>query len=223
MRVKICGIRNEADIEVVVKSDADAAGFLVGQLHPSPDFILPSTAARLSKHLPPYITPVIVTHLNEAEQINEIIYKTGIKTIQLHGGISLEELEKLFKLMPDSTKLIFATHVVSNRLEPDNYDDFLPMVDAMLLDSHNRVDGSVGGTGMIHNWRVSAGIVNNCPKPVILAGGLGPDNVAEAVKTVRPYAVDANSGLKAGDGSRSLEACRNFVQNAKAAALELNR
>jgi phosphoribosylanthranilate isomerase len=95
MRIKICGIKTEADVELVIKSGADAAGLLVGQLHTSTDFILPSTALRLSGLLPPYITPVIVTHLVDAVSILDIVKKTGITTLQLHGGSSSEEVRKI--------------------------------------------------------------------------------------------------------------------------------
>lgn len=222
MRIKICGIRNEADIKVAVESGADAAGFLIGQLHASHDFILPGTAARLADHLPPYITPVIVTHLVKAETIIEIVRKTGITTVQLHGGSPLDEVKKLSGFMPLNGKLILASYIIRGKLEPD-LDEFYPFIDAILLDSYNKTTGQVGGTGRIHDWNKSSEIVKSCFVPVILAGGLNPDNVAKAVKVVKPYAVDANSGLKnKGSGrSLSLELCRAFVKNARLAFLNL--
>lgn len=222
MRIKICGIRNEADIKVVVESGADAAGFLIGQLHASHDFILPSTAARLAGHLPPYITPVIVTHLVQAATIIEIVKKTGIITVQLHGGTSLDEVKKLSGLMPLNGKLIFASHIIRGKLEPA-LDDFYPLIDAVLLDSYNKTTGQVGGTGRVHDWNKSSEIVKNCPLPVILAGGLNPVNVAKAVQIVKPYGVDANSGLKNKGGGRSPELCRAFVKNARIAFLNLTK
>lgn len=220
MRVKLCGIRRQEDLAAVVAADADAAGFLVGQLHASDDFILPSTAARLAGQLPPYITPVLVTHLTRAEEIAVLVEKSGIGTVQLHGGVRLGEVRKLHDQLPLGAKLILAVHVVGGRLEPEP-EDFYPLVGAILLDSCNRVTGQTGGTGRVHDWKASAAFVKHCPRPVVLAGGLNPDNVAEAIRTVRPFGVDANTGLKGEGGGRDSGKCRAFVVNAKAAAAEL--
>jgi phosphoribosylanthranilate isomerase len=214
MRVKICGIKNENDVQTVIKSDADAAGFLVGQVHASKDFILPSTAARLADSLPPYITPVLVTHLTDPEEIMELVMKTGITTVQLHGGSSVKDVKKLRDLMPLNSKLVLAAYIKNKRCTPE-LEEYYPFIDAVLLDSYNEEKGQVGGTGKIHDWELSSEIVAMSPLPVILAGGLNPSNVADAVRTVKPFAVDANSGLKDESDGRSLEKCIEFVRNAK--------
>lgn len=219
MRVKICGVRNEPDVAVAVKSGASAVGFLVGQVHASPDFILPSTASRLVALLPPFITPVIVTHLTEPESIMEIVLKTGVTTIQLHGGSAVPQVKKLSEIMPLNSKLILAAHILDNACSPE-LDDYYPFINAVLLDSYNKKESMSGGSGVIHNWDISAEIVKNCPLPVILSGGLHGENVAEAIRIVRPYAVDANSNLKAEDGSRSLSKCRAFAAAARSAFAE---
>lgn len=215
MRVKLCGIRQEKDLAAVVAADADAAGFLVGQLHASDDFILPSTAARLASQLPPYIAPVLVTHLRRAADIASLVAKTGIRTVQLHGGVTFDEVRALRDSLPLNSKVILAVHVVDATLDPQP-EEFYPLVDAILLDSRDRATGQVGGTGRVHDWHVSADLVGRCPRPVILAGGLNPGNVAQAIRAVRPFAVDANSGLKGEDGARDPEKCRAFVALAKA-------
>ena len=217
MRVKLCGIRHEADLAAVVAADADAAGFLVGQLHASNDFILPSTAARLAGQLPPSISPVLVTHLLRASEIAQLVAKTGILTVQLHGGVKFCEVRKLRDKLPLNGKLILAVHVVDGTLDPEP-EEFYPLIDAILLDSRNRATGQVGGTGRVHDWNTSAALVKRCPRPIILAGGLTPDNVAEAVRAVRPFAVDANTGLKGEADARDPGKCLAFVANAKAAA-----
>ena len=83
MRVKVCGIKTEQELETAVSAGADAVGFLVGQVHASHDFILASTAARLVRMLPPYVVPVLVTHLTKPETILELAEQTSIFTIQL--------------------------------------------------------------------------------------------------------------------------------------------
>lgn len=210
MKVKLCGIRNEEDIAVAVSAGADAIGFLIGQVHPSPDFILVSTAVRLVKTLPPFITPVIVTHIKSVEEIIEMVTRTGIRTVQLYGKNSIEELEELREKLPVGSKLIYATHIIDNNIE-DGLEDKLPFLDALILDSFSKDDGRVGGTGKTHNWSISAKIVENFDIPVILAGGLKIDNVESAINKVQPYGVDANSSLKNIEGFRDLEKCKEFV------------
>ncbi len=216
MRVKICGIKNETDLETAVNAGADAVGFLVGQRFPSQDFILPEKAARLTALLPPFVTPVLVTHLTEPREILELYEKTGITTIQLHGGSTPEQLSSLREYLGSSIKLIPAVHVGSlpDDAPPDpDPNQYEPYADAFLLDSYDPATGKVGGTGKTHNWQLSARIAAAVRRPVILAGGLNPDNVAEAVRTVRPYAVDANTGLRP-VGVLDGKTAAAFVQNA---------
>ncbi|HRR06733.1 MAG TPA: phosphoribosylanthranilate isomerase, partial [Victivallales bacterium] len=150
MRVKICGLKTEEDLQVAIKAGADAVGFLVGQLYASTDFILPGTAQRLSKILPPYISPVVVTHLIEADAILDIIKKTEIFNVQLHGGSSLADVKKIRDKLPESAKIIMALHVIDNQIKPEP-EDFIPYVNAFLLDSYNKNTKQIGGTGKIHN------------------------------------------------------------------------
>ncbi len=211
MKVKLCGIRNEEDVEIAVSAGADAVGFLIGQVHPSPDFILVSTAARLVKTLPPFITPVIVTHIKSVAEVIDMVIRTGIRTVQLYGKNSIEELEELREKLPLGSKLIYATHIIDDNIE-DGLEDKLPFIDALIIDSFSKDDGRVGGTGKTHNWTISAKIVAKFDIPVILAGGLKIDNVEIAIKTVQPYGVDANSSLKNIEGFRDLEKCEKFVK-----------
>lgn len=214
MRVKICGIKNETELEIAVNAGADAVGFLVGQRFPSQDFILPEKAARLTSMLPPFVSPVLVTHLTEPAEILEIVEKTGIMTLQLHGGCSPDQLKELRNILGSGAKLITSLHVGSmpGEVSPAPA-DFEAFSDALLLDSYDPATGKVGGTGKTHNWQCSARIVKTVRRPVILAGGLNPDNVIEAVRTVRPYAVDANSALHP-LGSLDPKTASAFVQNA---------
>lgn len=214
MRVKICGIKNETELETAVNAGADAVGFLVGQRFPSRDFILPEKAARLTALLPPFVTPVLVTHLAEPQEILGIVEKTGILTLQLHGGCTPEQIAVLRKTFGNAAKLITVLHVgqVPDEVNPAPA-GFEVCSDAFLADSFDPVTGKVGGTGKIHNWQTTARIVKTVRRPVILAGGLNPDNVAEAVRTVRPYAVDANSALRP-LGELDPKIASAFVQNA---------
>lgn len=211
MRAKICGIRTEEDLKAALESGADAVGFLLGQVHPSKDFILPGTAARLVRALPPWITPVIVTHLTEPDEILELSDRTGITTLQLHGGSSPSEVQRVRDGLPPAGKVIVTIH-------PDSETDFVifkdyySLADAFLIDSFDRATGRVGGTGKTNDWSLAAKFVGESPLPVILAGGLTPENAAEAIRTVRPYGLDANSGLKNKEtGAVDPIRCKDFV------------
>ena len=214
MRVKICGIKNETELETAVNAGADAVGFLVGQRFPSQDFILPDKAARLAALLPPFVTPVLVTHLTEPGEIAGLIERTGVTTVQLHGGSTAEQVHTLRKYLGSGVKLILAVHVgqLPDDISPDPA-PYLPFADAFLLDSYDSVSGKVGGTGKTHNWQTSSKFVSDVSRPVILAGGLTPENVVEAVRTVRPYAVDVNSGVHP-FGTLDARISSSFVQNA---------
>ncbi|MFA7229737.1 MAG: phosphoribosylanthranilate isomerase [Victivallaceae bacterium] len=223
MRVKICGIQNETELKIAVNSGADAIGFLVGQIHKSPSFILPSTAGRLAVQLPPYISPVIVTHLSEADEIMEILDKSGIYSVQLHA-CSPEQINKLHDLLPKTGKIIFAEYVQNLCAFPD-IDELYPLIDAIVLDCYNREPDLIGGPddGKIYEWRAGAEFISQCPLPVILAGGLSEENVAAAIVSVKPFGVDACSKLKSQETKEcDLTSCTAFVRNAKNATFSLS-
>jgi phosphoribosylanthranilate isomerase len=134
----------------------------------------------------------MVTHLLDAEKIIEIARKTGVSAIQVHDDLPIEGMKKLRQALPD-TELIKAIHVTGPQAAEkaklyESYADFL------LLDS--RTADRLGGTGLTHDWNLSRQIVGASSIPVILAGGLNPENVAMAIRTVAPAGIDANSGLE---------------------------
>ena len=217
MRIKICGIRNESDLAAALSASPDAVGFLVGQVHPSPDFILPCTARRLACSLPPFVQPWIVTHLSKPEDILDLADAAAVCNIQLHGESTPEEVSAIRNALPPCAKLVRAVHPGQQDLFSD-YAEYLSLVDAFLIDSINEKTGQVGGTGLVGNWNRAARFVQESPLPVILAGGLTPANVARAIERVRPYAVDVNTGVKtASDRSESAALCRAFAKAARQA------
>ena len=217
MKIKICGIRNENDLRAALTASPDAVGFLVGQVHPSPDFILACTARRLARLLPPFVQPWLVTHYSRPEDVLELAEAAAIHNIQLHGDSTPDQVSAIRDALPPCAKLVKAVHP-----EPRNpfseYIEFLPFIDAFLIDTFNPRTGQVGGTGLVGNWTLAAQFVQESPVPVILAGGLTPANVARAIERVRPYAVDVNTGVKAtADRSESPLLCRAFAKAARQA------
>ena len=217
MRIKICGIRNEPDLAAALAASPDAVGFLVGQVHPSPDFILACTARRLARSLPPFVQPWLVTHYSKPEEVLDLADAAAITNIQLHGESTPEEVSAIRDALPPCAKLVRAIHPGPQSAFFE-YAEFVPLLDAFLIDTFNPKTGQVGGTGLTGNWLRAARFVQESPIPVILAGGLTPSNVARAIERVRPYAVDVNTGVKTpADRTESAALCRAFVKAARLA------
>lgn len=223
MRVSICGIQNEHDLQQAVQSDTDAVGFLVGQVHQSTRFILPSTANRLAAQLPPYVSPVLVTHLNTVDEIAEIIDKSDIRCVQLHGKMAFADIIKLRDRFSETIQIILASYIVDNNI-PDDLDEIYPFIDAILLDCFNREPGLIGSNeNNQFMWTIGADFVRHCPLPVLLSGGLTPENVGEAIVKVKPYGVDACTGLRLPDSDECCQLrCRNYVYNSKIAGFKID-
>lgn len=212
IHVKICGIRRIEDALAAAEYGADAVGFLVGQKHASPDFVDPADAAAMVAALPPHIDSVLVTHLAEPDEIVPLANTTGVSAIQLHGDTSPDQAAEI-KQRVAHLKTYKAIHVVDAQ-SIDTARQYTT-VDALVLDTLDASTDQVGGTGRTHDWAISRQIVEQLPIPVILAGGLTPDNVATAIRQVRPYGVDVNSGTKGPDGYKDHTKLKRFIGNAK--------
>lgn len=216
IRVKICGIRRYEDARLAVEAGVDALGFLVGQSHPSPDFLELEQARSIVEVLPPFVTSVLVTHVEDHHRVIEMIHALGVAAVQIHSEMSSDGISEVRRSCR-WIKIIKSIHVV-NEKSIEALDPYDACVDAFLLDSFNANTGQVGGTGKTHDWQISRDIVRRARRPVILAGGLSPSNVAEAVQLVAPYGVDVNSGTKGHDGFKDAEKIRAFVSRTRQAA-----
>jgi phosphoribosylanthranilate isomerase len=209
-KVKICGITNEQDALKASILGADYLGFLV-EINFSKDKITRNKAKELIKKLPLEIQPVFVTYLNKSKPIIEIAEEINPQVIQLHNDITLEEIGKIRIALPriKITKTISVTNEdsIKQAKKYENYIDFI------LLDT--KIGKLKGGTGKTHNWDISRKIVKEVNAKVFLAGGLNPDNVAEAIKKVKPYAVDTNSGVKLRDRTKDYKKLEQFIKQAK--------
>jgi len=220
MQIKICGIQNEDELQNAIKAGANAVGFLVGQVHRSKNFILASTAGRLAEQLPPFITPVIVTHLTTAEDIEQIMTRANIYTVQLHG-VSNEEIFKLRDMLPVHAKIIVSEYM-KNPQDLLNLDEIYAVIDAINLDCYNDEVNSIGEKNQnnSYSWQEAAEFARQCSMPVIVSGGLSAENIAEAVKQIMPYGVDACSRLKDEETENcDKNKCVNYVKNAQLALL----
>ena len=204
-RVKICGITDPADLDVVVSAGADAVGFTVDVSVDTPREIEPDRAAELVSATPPFVTTVLVTMPETTDGALESIEHIQPDVIQVHGRLSPEELETLAG----------DTHSdVVKAVSPEDAARFDTVADALLVDS---LDASgAGGTGETHDWDRTHELVSSLGSPVILAGGLTTENVADAVERVHPFAVDVASGVESQPGRKDPDAVRSFVRRAGA-------
>lgn len=205
-RVKICGVTSEADREAAVAAGADAVGVLVDVPVDSPREIAADHAADLVAGLPPFVTSVLVTMPDSMEGAFSLRQRVGADAIQVHGTLSPAQVGELHERT--DADVVVAT-------APDEASAYAPLADAVLVDSLDQSEA--GGTGETHDWEVSRDLVTDLSVPVMLAGGLTPDNVREAVERVDPYAVDTASGVEQTGGKKDHEAVRSFVTRARGA------
>jgi phosphoribosylanthranilate isomerase len=203
VKVKICGLTNLEDALAAVDAGADALGFMFYER--SPRNLPVKMAADIIRQLPPFVAKVGV-FVNAAEEtVRRAIGECGVDTLQFHGDETPGFCRNFSPLK------IYKTF----RMESLESLRALPgyRTDAWLLDSF--VEGKLGGTGAKFNWDLAVES-KKLGRPIILAGGLTPENVADAVRKVRPFAVDVSSGVESAPGKKDHEKIRKFIAVAKA-------
>jgi phosphoribosylanthranilate isomerase len=201
VKVKICGITNRGDGMAAAEAGADALGFVFYEA--SPRRVAIETAAAISCELPADVLKAGV-FVNAAEEVvHRAIGECGLDLLQFHGDEAPEYCLKF------GVKCIKAFRIRdANSLRAlSNY-----QTDAWLLDAY--AANQVGGTGRTFNWEL-AREAQRLGRPIFLAGGLTPENVAEAVRRVGPYGVDVSSGVEAAPGKKDLAKVRAFIEKAK--------
>jgi phosphoribosylanthranilate isomerase len=215
VRSKLCGIRSPQDLQIAVDAGADAVGFICGVTHVSEDALGEDAARELARLTPPYVSRVLVTHLESAREILELAAFVGVDTIQVHGLVDLDTVAAVFS-GSEGRRVTKAIHVTGPEAI-EEAERYLDICDALHLDS--RTSDRLGGTGQLHDWSISRQIVElaeQAGKPVVLSGGLKPENLADAISAVRPYAVDVNSGIETSHGDKSPDLATAFVSIARA-------
>ncbi len=207
MKCKICGTKTFQDLEIAVAAGADAVGFIVGITHISEDAVSLEDAREMIRALPPFVSGVVVTHLTDEGALVSLVEGTACSVLQIQDMVPVSTLVRLRELFP-FLYIIKAVHVLDESAV-SMAKVFEPYADSILLDS--RTADRLGGTGITHDWSISARVVEAVSKPVILAGGLKPENLFSAMSAVQPYAVDVHSGVKRG-GVRDFERTAEFVR-----------
>lgn len=206
MRVKICGIRSLEDALAACEAGADALGF--NFYEKSPRYVELAKAAEISRKLPPFVARVGLFVNAAPSRIEEALFKMRLDWLQFHGDEGYDEVSRF--------PLSMAIKAVRVKEKADLKD--LKAYDgcaALLLDAS--VGKAYGGTGKAFDWRLALDAKKKCKAPLILAGGLHADNVAEAVRTVRPWAVDVASGVESAPGKKDRAKMKAFIKAAKEA------
>jgi phosphoribosylanthranilate isomerase len=217
--IKICGITNREDALLAVEAGADALGFVFYEK--SPRKVEVDTARDIIRELPDRIEKVGVFVDDDAEHIREVVAKTGLTTVQLHGKQALDAVwadrrpveqsvgvSKLIPVIPgDSLK---SRGVLISERAHDN-------IFAVLFDS--QLNGEMGGTGTTFDWQGTRAMVQviSLKLPVIVAGGLHSQNVREAIRLLQPFGVDVSSGVEARPGKKDPEKIGAFIQAVRSA------
>ena len=202
-RVKICGVTNVADALAAAGAGADMIGLMFYE--GSPRHVTIAAAAEISRALPPFVLRVGVFVNPEEALVTRAIADCNLSLLQFHGDETSEFCTQ-FGLM--SVKALRVRDAES-LLSLENF-----QTDAFLLDAHSK--SGLGGTGEKFNWDLAVA-AQKFGKPIFLAGGLTPENVADAVRQVRPFAVDVSSGVESAPGKKDTAKVRAFIAAAKAA------
>jgi len=200
LRIKVCGITRLEDAVAAAECGADALGFVF--YRKSPRFIEPEDAAAIIGKLPPFVVPVALFVNEDEKKVSEITSMTGINVIQFHGDETPDYLSRFHE------RVIRAV-----RIKAETPLDSLAGLDvsAILFDAYSAA--AYGGTGATFDW----GLVGNFrgSSRIILAGGLTPENVGAAVRSVGPYAVDVSSGVESSPGIKDRKKMKLFITNAR--------
>lgn len=204
-RVKVCGHTREADVRASVAAGVDAVGVISDVPVDTPRDVPRERAADLLAAVPPLVTGVLVTMPETVAEARELVAATEPDAVQVHGTLDPDEVEELAARIPQSV-LLALDHDADLAAYADT-------ADGLVVDSLDAEGG--GGTGRTHDWERTAEIVERLDIPVVLAGGLTPENVAEAVETVRPFGVDTASGVEREGGLKDHDAVARFVERAR--------
>lgn len=198
VRVKVCGITSLEDALAAIRFGADMIGFVIAK---SPREVGPETVREIVCELPPVLTVGVFVN-SSVQWINDVKDFCGLDAVQLHGDETEDEVTRV------RGRVFKAVRVGGGAtLGKDAYPSATLLLDTYSREAH-------GGTGRTFDWNAAVEIART--RPIILAGGLTPENVALAVETVHPYAVDASSGTESEPGRKDHEKLERFIRRAKA-------
>jgi len=218
--VQIAGAVSASEAKMLEDLGADLIGFPLRLGYHRPD-TTEEAAKEIIAGLKTPSRAVLITYLTEAREIEKFARYLGVSTVQLHADITPAETAKLKGIAPNLAiiKSLIVRPECSDARHPIYAiaQDFEPSVDAFITDSFDPKTGATGATGLRHDWSVSARIAKLVKKPLILAGGLNPSNVYEAINEVKPAAVDAHTGVEDASGAKCASLVARFIAEARRA------
>jgi phosphoribosylanthranilate isomerase len=222
MWIKICGNTNLEDAQLAAELGADAVGFVFA---PSVRQVTPAQVAQITPHLPAVLEKVGVFPAWSSQQIVAAVREAGLTTVQLHGELNLDLVHALGESFGDRLWIIQviswavglspADAVANVQQQLNQLTKGAPTVDRMLVDS--KVGAATGGTGVSFDWEAAQSVFasENSRIKRILAGGLKPENVSEAIRRLKPWGVDVSSGVEASVGRKDPKKVASFIQEAR--------
>lgn len=214
-RVKICGHTHAADVRASVEAGADAIGVVADVPVDTPREVGIERAADLVDAVSPLVASVLVTMPDDAERAIDLVERVRPDALQIHGPFDPDDLARVHAAIDGP---------VIGSVDPADLDrtrEYPPVADTVLVDSTDA--SGAGGTGRTHDWERTRELTADLDVPIVLAGGLTPENVGRAVETVEPFGVDVASGVASGDGRKDHDAVARFVANAKRAGSVIAR
>jgi phosphoribosylanthranilate isomerase len=203
MFVKICGITNEEDALLAVALDADAVGFVFA---PSPRQVQPDLVRDIVRRLPTEVLPVGVFRNERPEHVVDVASRLGLHAVQLHGSEPVSEV----RWIRERVRFVIQAFAAG---DPALRSAANSPADVVLVDSPSP------GSGRVFDWQLAEGVPGGVR--LLLAGGLKPDNVGEAIRRVRPWGVDVSTGVEAAPGRKDPRKLRKFIEAARDAADEI--
>lgn len=203
-RIKVCGITCKEDARAAVAAGADGLGFIF--VKQSPRLVDPDIVRAITGELPPFVNSIGVFYDEEIEVVEEIINYCHLTLVQLHGSESPEYCRSVSRPVIKS----FSVHPETESQELATYSE---VASGFLLDTYHK--DMAGGTGKVFDWKLVEQI--QPPGPVILAGGLNPENVGDAIRLVKPFAVDVNSGVEYQPGRKDTDKLKSFADEVRRA------
>ncbi|OIP16410.1 MAG: N-(5'-phosphoribosyl)anthranilate isomerase [Betaproteobacteria bacterium CG2_30_59_46] len=200
-RIKICGITRSEDALVCAQAGVDAIGLVF--YPPSPRHVAAAQAAAITRALPPFITTVGLFVNPAPEQVEAVLNEVRLDVLQFHGDESPEFCAGFGVPYLKAIRVKAGVDLVQCAIR---YQE----AQGLLLDAY--VEGTPGGTGQFFDWEL---IPAELPLPVVLSGGLSPANIAEAIRRVRPWAVDVSSGVEASKGIKDAAKIAAFIEEAR--------
>jgi len=203
----MCGVTRRRDARVAVEAGVDGLGFIFHEK--SPRAVTPEEARRIIEELPPFIDTVGVFVDKKRDEVEEIIQYCRLNYAQLHGEESPKYCERLIRFAAPCQ--VLKAFRVGPELNDEVIAPYAPFIRGLLLDTYDR--SMAGGTGRTFDWSRIAHL--HLQRPLILAGGLHPDNVSEALRQVLPYGVDVNSGVEESPGIKDHGKIIRFVRQVR--------